>query len=208
MPLTKTTREREYEPAREQEEEQPAAKRPRLDPKPEPDPNRAHLAVNAIYLHATYRGWIKPPYSRPEASPDYVEALVQLADDAGWLAREIPLPDHPPPQHPQILYTIDPASRRPVPRPDSYIRADYVYKADGSRITRDRYIYPWTDTRNFPGKTWLIASGRDACYSLVYDPRIKDVAIQIDRLVPGEQGIGYEISPLTDFIFSPIPPTS
>ena len=33
-----------------------------------------------------------------EASPNYVETLIQLADDAGWLAREITLPDHPPPQ--------------------------------------------------------------------------------------------------------------
>ena len=42
--------------------------------------------------------------------------LIQLADDANWLAREIPLPDHPPPKHPPIYYKIDPETNRPVPR--------------------------------------------------------------------------------------------
>ena len=168
--------------------------------------NRQHRAVDAVQLHARGRGWITPPYSRLLASPGYIDALIQLADDAGWLAREIPLPDHLPPRHPTIYYTIDPQSNRPVPRADSYIRGEYVYQQNGSRVTRDRYIYPWTDTTNFPGKTRLIASGWDACYSLVYDPRIKNVAVQIDWLSPWGNYISYDISPLADFIFSPHPP--
>ena len=86
--------------------------------------NRAQQAVAAMQLHALEQGWIKPPYSRLQMSPNYVEALVQLADDAGWLAREFPLPDHPPPKHPPIYYTTDPATGRPVPREDSLIRAE------------------------------------------------------------------------------------
>ena len=71
--------------------------------------NRAHMAVNAMQLHTAKSDWIRHPFTLSEASPNYVEALVQLADDAGWLAREIPLPDHPPPKHPPIYYTLDPA---------------------------------------------------------------------------------------------------
>ena len=73
--------------------------------------NRAHMAVNAMQLHAVKSGWLKHPFTLSEASPNYVEALIQLADDAGWLAREIPLPDHPAPRHPPIHYTIDPATK-------------------------------------------------------------------------------------------------
>ena len=106
------------------------AQRYRPGPKLNPALNRAHTAVNVMHLHVAESGWIKPPYSRPETSPNYVEALIQLADDADWLAREIPLPDHPPPKHPPIYYTTDPATGRPVPREDSLIRADYVHTGE------------------------------------------------------------------------------
>ena len=104
------------------------------------------MAVNALYLHAAERGWIKPPYFRPAASPDYVEALIRLADDAGWLALEIPLPDHPAPHHPPIYYTIEQAGNRPTPRPrpDALIRGDYLYDLiHGRRATRTDTIRPW-----------------------------------------------------------------
>ena len=68
----------------------------------------AHQGVNAMQLRAVEKGWIKHPFTPSEASSDYVEALVQLADDANWLAREIPLPNHPAPKHPPIYYTRNP----------------------------------------------------------------------------------------------------
>ena len=62
--------------------------------------DRAHQGVNALQQHTAERGWIRHPFTPSEASPDYVEALIRLADDAGWLYREIPLPEHPEPHHP------------------------------------------------------------------------------------------------------------
>ena len=87
------------------------AQRYRPGPKLNPALNRAQQAVDAMQLHALEQGWIKPPYSRLQMSPNYVEALVQLADDADWLAREIPLPDHPPPKHPPDLLYDRPGNR-------------------------------------------------------------------------------------------------
>ena len=169
--------------------------------------NRRYHSAAAMVQHAMERGWIQPPYSNPYRSQSYIDTLVQLADDTNWLAREIPLPEHPDPQHPTIYYTIDQKTGRPVPRADSYIRGDYVYRRNGSRITRDSYIYPWRDMENFPGKTRLIALGWDACYSLVYDPRIENVAVLIDWISLGGHYIRYLISPIADFIFSPHPPS-
>ena len=128
--------------------------------------NRDHMAANAMHLHAARCGWIKPPYSQPQASPNYVEALLQLADDAGWLTREIPLPDHPAPRHPPIHYTIDPTTTRPVPTEDSLIRGDYVYDLeDGSRITQDEYICPWRGRDAWPSLTDLTSRGWYAYYT-------------------------------------------
>ena len=128
--------------------------------------NRAQQAVAAMQLHAWEQGWIKPPYSRLQMSPNYVEALVQLADDAGWLAREIPLPDHPPPKHPPIYYTIDPATRLPVPTEDSLIRGNYVHTAGDARLTRADYIHPWRSTGALLSLRDLTSRGWDKCYSL------------------------------------------
>ena len=128
--------------------------------------NRAQQAVAAMQLHAWEQGWIKPPYSRLQMSPNYVEALVQLADDAGWLAREIPLPDHPPPKHPPIYYTIDPATKRPVPGEDSLIRAEYVHTTRGTRLTKADYIHPWRGTGALPSLSDMTSQGWDTCYSL------------------------------------------
>ena len=123
--------------------------------------------VNEMQLHASKRGWIKPPYSRLTESPSYIDALTQLADDAGWLAKEIPLPDHPPPRHPPIYYTINPATKKPVPRRDAVIHADYVHMLDGSRITTSGYIDPC----HYPDGPYvdeLIDMGFEAVYTL-YD---------------------------------------
>ena len=127
----------------------------------------AHHAVADVVEHAREERWTWLPLSEPYASPTHVDALIQLADDAGWLAREIPLPDHPPPKHPPIYYTTDPETNRPVPRTDSLIRADYVYTPEGMRITEDEYIHPWIDPFNrLPVKNDLITRGWDACYTL------------------------------------------
>ena len=124
------------------------------------------MAVNAMRLHAAERGWIKPPYSRPQAGADYVEALIQLAHDAGWQAREIPLPVHPGPQHPAIYYTVDEASNRPLPREDAFIRGDYVYTAGGYRLTQAAHILPWRGRDDWPLWKDLKAGDLDICYSL------------------------------------------
>ena len=142
------------------------AQRYRPGPKLNPALNRAQMAVVAMQLHAWEQGWIKPPYSRLQMSPNYVEALVQLADDAGWLAREIPLPDHPHPKHPPIYYTVDPATERPVPSEDSLIRGDYVYDPDdGSRITQDEYIRPWRRQDTWPSLKDIRSRGCHAYYT-------------------------------------------
>ena len=142
------------------------AQRYRPGPKLNPALNRAQQAVAAMQLHALEQGWIKPPYSRSQMSPNYVEALVQLADDAGWLLLEIPLPDHPPPKHPPIYYTIDPATGLPVPTEDSLIRGNYVHTAGGTRLTRADNINPWLSPGALPSLRDMTSRGWDTCYSL------------------------------------------
>ena len=68
----------------------------RSSPGPAPALTRKHMAVVAMQMHLVERGVIKPPYSRLEECPNHVEALIQLADEAGWLARENLAPTHPP----------------------------------------------------------------------------------------------------------------
>ena len=106
--------------------------------------NRRHRAVADMVQYARHKGWVKWPYSGAHESPSYIDALIRLADDANWLAREIPLPDHPPPKHPPIYYILYSRYGRliPVPRPDAIIRGDYLHKPDGSRVTDERHIYP------------------------------------------------------------------
>ena len=91
-------------------------------------------AVDAMQLHARERGWIKPPYSRAGESPGYIDALIQLANDAGWLAREILLPEHPEPKHPPIYYTMD-------------LKTELVCSQGRQFDTRGLCIYPrrWPD---------------------------------------------------------------
>ena len=76
----------------------PRAQRSSPAPAPGPALTKEHLAVIAMQRHFVERGVIKPPYSRLEQYPDHVEALIQLADEAGWLARETPAPT-PAPGH-------------------------------------------------------------------------------------------------------------
>ena len=131
------------------------------------DPNLAVCGVGALLQYALGQGWIKQPLSEVYAGPFHVNSLIQLADDANWLAREIPLPDHPPPYHPPIYYTWDLSNNLPVPRENSLIRGDYVYTQDGLRITKADYIKPWPygDAIMLDRKT-LLDQGWDACYTM------------------------------------------
>ena len=145
----------------------------RDEPGPELDQagERALKAVNAMHLHFWEKGWIKPPYSRLEMYPDFVEALIQLAEDTGWLAREILLPVHPEPKHPPVYYTIDPVTKRSVPREDALIRGDYVHTRAGNPITRAEYINPWPHRRRrlIQDIRTLISLGWDASYTFYMD---------------------------------------
>ena len=144
------------------------ALRNRQGRKVQPYLNMAHHAVADVVEHARQERWTRRPLSGPYASSTYVDALVQLADDANWLAREIPLPDHPPPKHPPIYYTTDPETNGvPVPRADSLIRGDYVYTPLGTRLTDVRHFRPWLSVYFNP--SMYVWTGR-AYYSLVLTP--------------------------------------
>ena len=124
-----------------------------------------HSVVNAMQVHLADRGLLRGGYTRSENIPNYIDALLQLADDAGWLYREIPLQDHPAPRHPPVYYTVDPKTNKPVPTEESLIRGDYVYDMyGGSRLTQDEYIYPWRDPDNSPSLDDLTSRGWNACY--------------------------------------------
>ena len=115
------------------------AQRKRPGEKLNPYLNMAHRAVADVLKHAREQRWTRRPLSRPNASADYVEALVQLAYDADWLAGEIQFPDHP-----SMYYTRDTRTGKPVPRKDSYIRGKYISEVFGSRLSDDNRIYPDT----------------------------------------------------------------
>ena len=127
--------------------------------------NRAHMAVNALQLRLAERGRLRQGCIQSEQIPNFFKALLQLADDAGWLEREIPLQDHPAPRHPPIHYTIDPKTGKPIATEKSLIRGDYVYDMTcGSRLTQDEYIYPWRDPDTWPSLDDLTSRGWKACY--------------------------------------------
>ena len=136
-------------------------------PDPALAPYRAHQGLNAVHKYLVYKGFIKPPYSRIETSPGYLEALFQLQADAHWQPRQIPLPAHPDPQHPAIYYYInDPVSERPVPREDALLRGDYIYTQSGDRFVDDDYIPPWRGRASEPAVADLRFRKLKRCYSL------------------------------------------
>ena len=153
--------------------------------------HRRHQAVAGIVQHAAEQGWIRrPSFSEASESPSYIEALIQLADDANWLAREIPLPDHPPPRHPPIYYTIGSRLGRPVPVPreDALIRADYLYKNNGSRLTEDRYIFPIPFLRVGTSRNPLLSSRLPLFTSDLIDVDRNS----LDRIRPVYYGLAFE----------------
>ena len=168
--------------------------------------NMAHQAVADVVEHAREERWTWRPLSDPYASPTHLNALVLLADDAGWLARETPLPDHPPPKHPPIYYTTDPETNRYVPRADSLIRGDYVYTPKGMRVTEDEYIHPWIDPfYRVPVKSDLIHRGWDACYTLYFGgENYPEIMV---HWIKQEYGFPiHEYMTLKSMRFSPYPP--
>ena len=171
-----------------------------------PDPVMAHHAVGGMIQHALETGRIKSPFSEAGESPNYVEALIQLADEANWIAREIPLTDHPPPHHPPIYYTMDSESSRPMPRDDSYIRGDYVYTPlFGFRITAADRIFPLVLPEDDPVITTAMLQilGWDASFTLVSGPENVEVVVNcLERI--GPPNILFRI-PLQYLHFSPYP---
>lgn len=157
---------------------------------PKDAPHRAHEAVCALRLYAMEIGWSKPPVSSVYASPDYVEALIQLGHDMGVLARRIPLPRTEFQEHPPIYYCIEPGTGRPRPREDALIDAAFVrakterllvrddslarmdleYGPELRRVTRNEYIYPDLSP---PGRSLdarkMLAKGPDCVYTLAGD---------------------------------------
>ena len=122
----------------------------------------AQRAVAAMVHHARKERWIKlhitDAYESP--GPTFIDDLIRFAGEANWLAREIPLPAHPPPHHPTIYYTMDSRTNEPVPREDSLIRANYVHTLQGRPITTADHIRPWP-IADFPDSEM-------ACYTIQF----------------------------------------
>lgn len=98
-------------------------------------------AVVDVVEHAAEECWTEKPFlSVPRAGTYYVDALVQLAHDAGWLGREIHIPEHP-----SIYYTRNAVTGRPVPRRDCFIRGSYLSDVFGPRLPENNRIYPDTN---------------------------------------------------------------
>ena len=99
----------------------------------------AHAAMEAVVFHMQEQRWTRRPLSDVDAGANYLDALVQLAVDADWHAKEIQFPDHP-----SVLYTRDARTREPIPRVDSYIRNGYLSAVLGSKLYDQNRIYPNT----------------------------------------------------------------
>ena len=169
--------------------------------------NMAHHAVADVVEHAREERWTWQSLSKPYTSTTHLDALVQFADDAAWLALEIPLPNHPPPKHPPIYYTTDPETSRPIPRTDSLIRGDYVCTPEGMRVTEDEYIHPWIDPFYIiPVKSDLINRGWDACYTLYFGG--KNYPEILVHWIKQEYGFPtHAFMTLNSMRFSPYPPS-
>ena len=167
------------------------------------DPFMAHRAVADVVQHAREQRWTNRPLSDPYASPTYIDALIQLADDALWLAYEFPLPAHPPPKHPPIYYTIDPENGIPVPRPDSLILGSYVYLPLYERLTNVRHYRPWLSSHFDP--SLFVWPGR-AYFSLSLD-REKNLALTFHtaKQIPFRRVVEPANFQLRNLYFSPRP---
>ena len=179
------------------------AMRKRPGRKRKPYLNMAHHAVADVVEHIRAKRWTARPVTDAYASANYVEALVQLADDTDWLAREVPLPDHPAPRHPPVYYTMYPGTGLPKPVKDSYLRGDYVYKSDGSRVTQAEIIPPWISAKSYPEPSMedVMSLEWKVCYTLSYWSDKAQVIIHWYEKM-GRTSVFSSI-PLTDLVFRP-----
>ena len=167
-------------------------------------PSIALRAVADVVQHAREQGWAERFYWRVYASPFYIDALIQLADDAGWLPREIPLPYHGGPSHPPIYHTIDwrKDCAVPVPMEDSLLRGEYVHTHAGHRITPVPYIRPWQELSTSPSETELLNRGWSACYLLRSRRRCLSVWVEIFWLEQMGDDIVLRNSKLEELFFT------
>ena len=158
----------------------------------------AYRGAAAMVSRAMEKGEIKPPYSNPYGSPSYIDTLIKLADDADWLAREIPLPKRRGPMHPVIYYTVDPNTRQPVARADALVISSYAADRYGHPLSEAPYIHPWPG-KSMPEKIQeLKQMGWTACYTLHIN-RFQDVALKF-HWIPGFPISAYcESAAVSDF---------
>ena len=131
-----------------------------------PYQSMALRAVVDVVQHAAQEGWTEAPFlSVPHAGICYVEALVQLAHDAGWLGRELHVPEHP-----SIYYTRNAVTGRPVPRRDCYIRGRYLSELFGPRLPENNRIYPATNPKR--GHVYYTLDDRDGTPSVLIHYRV------------------------------------
>ena len=158
-------------------------------------------------------GWIKRPVSEAHESPSYIDALIQLADDAMWLAKEITLPDHPPPYHPRIYYTMRIKQGYPtgIPREDAVIRGDYVYenRESRSRVIKDGDFYPMMANPRSYWRDHKIREGGRAYYTVWFkyvkgqgDLDLTDMWLHWKEK-PGRGDFCYAHRSISEFRFSP-----
>ena len=171
--------------------------------KQNPYMNMAQRAVADVVEHIREKRWTGKPLTSPYAGADYIETLVRLAGDAGWLAMEVTLPQHPSPNHPSIYYRMDEKSGQPVPTEDSLIRGDYVYTRYGQRLTRASFIHPWRRLSGYPTASDFTGQGREVCYRLGYESG--RIAVFIHGISPLGSLSAPWIVPLTLLHFSPDP---
>ena len=139
---------------------------------------KAHMAVNAMHRHAADRGETKRPYNGPYPNPDYMEALIQYADDTRLSPQKIPLPWHEEPKHPPIYYYVDPITRQPTPMKDALIRAEYVrcsWPLTCKPVTEASHIHPSTDPDGNPPPV-VLENKLDVYYRL----RDADVKVEVE----------------------------
>ena len=163
---------------------------------------KAHMAVNFMHEHAADRGETKKPYKGPYPNPDYMEALIQYADDTRLSPQKIPLPWHEEPKHPPIYYYVDPITRQPTPMKDALIGAEYVRRPwyGGEPVTKASHIHPSVDPHKKPPPV-VLENKLDVYYRL----RDADVKIEVEMCEVNWYGGNLSISNrrLAEYKFTP-----
>ena len=167
------------------------------------NPSLARRAVADVVQHAREQGWIWL-WTYPEAyrRPLHTDVLLQLAEDADWLPKEIPLPQHTGLQHHPVYYYNERSNAGdlfPVTIADSLIRGDYVLTVDGRRITDLDHICPWPYKNRPPDITRLIDLELDSCYVLRH--RRSSVWVEMYWLETFRDGMQMEYAKLEDMQF-------